>query len=380
MDPPNLTNAAHTAPAGAPTSAPTANIQVGGVGVPGAQVELLDSNIQPQNHHLDQHPVEYAKHHHQQQQYQQQYQPQGQFFSQPATTAIPPQEAIPQQFQQSYQQSFFTQPEVPKTDTEGHPLQSMPSVFTTSTNSTGTGDPGLHVGGVGILGAQAELLPATLDTIGYASASRPPVGPFDPPTQASVPPMIQIQREDSMRGHPTPPPTGQYNPGQTVAYDPQTPHHDGGNINMASSSTNTTTTTTNTTDAPHKIHIASAEAVAAANAADAQTRGRRRSSLAVLAGKLRSMSRSRSRGDSRSPSTSRRLSRTLSNEEDEEPAGPYADVKQAQQAYITKLRAEQERDHITTNADGLPIPPQQQQRRRSSVARVLGLDKPLLSR
>ncbi|KAF9216302.1 hypothetical protein BGZ59_010265 [Podila verticillata] len=351
MYPHNLTNGESIAPAGASKSAPT------GVGVLGAQAALLDSNIQPQNHHLDQHPVEYAKHYQQQ---QQQHKPQGQFFS---------------------------QPKIPKTDIEGQPLQPMPSVFPTNTNSTGTGDPGLHVGGVGVSGAQVERLPATLDTIEHA---RPPVRSCDPPTEASAPPMIQIQREDSMRGYSTLPPTGQYNPRQTVPYDPQIPYLNGGNINMASSSTTTTTTT----NAPPKIHTASAEVITAADAAndddddddddDAQTRGRRRSSLAILADKFLSASRSHSREASRSSSISGRLSRTLSwtlsDEEENEPTGPYANVKKAQDEYITKLRAEQERNHITTNADGLPIPPQQQHRRRSSVAHVLGFDKPLLSR
>ncbi|KAG0096329.1 hypothetical protein BGZ93_004712 [Podila epicladia] len=378
MNPHNLNKGAPVAPPGAPTirstttttSAPAANIQVGGMGVPGAQIEHAQHQ-QPQHQHQHQ-----------------QYPPQGQLFSQSATSSIlPHHETDPLQFQQSHQQSFFNQPDIPETINEGQKFQGAPNTFPANTNSTGTGDPRLHVGGVGVPGAQVELLPAKLDTIEHVSASRPPVGPFDLPAQPftvdtqvdSVPPRIQIQREDSMRGHPTAPPVGQYIPGQTVAYDTQIPLHDGGSVNKASF---TPVATTNPTT-PAKVHIASAEAVAAANAAnaaDADTRGRRRSSLAILAEKFSPLSRSRSRGEERSPSLSRRLSRTLSRTlDEEEPTGPYADVKLAQQEYIAKLRAEQERNHITTNVDGLPIP-QPQQRRRSSLVHVLGLDKPLLSR
>ncbi|KAG0352758.1 hypothetical protein BG005_007835 [Podila minutissima] len=376
MDPHNLNNGVPVAPPGAPithsttttTSAPAANVHVGGMGVPGAQVEHAQHQ---QPHHQHQHP------------------PQGQLFSQPVTSSIHPhQETVPLQFQQSHQQSFFTQPDIPEITNEGQKFQGAPSTF--PVNTTGTGGPGLHVGGMRVPGAQVELLPTKLDTVEHASTSRPPVGPFDLPAEpstmdahdASVPPRIQIQREDSMRGHPTPPPAGQYIPGQTVAYDAQIPHHDGGAVNTASF---TAVTTTNQTT-PAKVHIASAEVVAAANvanaanAADAESRGRRRSSLAILADKFRPSSRSRSQGEERSPSLTRRLSRTLSRTSDDEgPTGPYADVKQAQQEYIAKLRAEQEKHHITTNVDGLPIPPPQQ-RRRSSLVHVLGLDKPLLSR
>ncbi|KAF9329267.1 hypothetical protein BG006_007635 [Podila minutissima] len=345
MDPRNLNKGVPVAPPGAPTthstttttSAPAANFQVGGMGVPSAQVE-------------------HAQHQQPQHQYQnQQHPPQSQLFSQPAASSIHPhQETVPLQFQQSHQQSFFTQPDIPVTTNEGQKFQGAPSTFPVNTNITGTGDPGLHFGGMGVPGAQVELLPAK----------------------------IQIQREDSMRGHPTPPPTGQYIPGQTVAYDAQISHHDGGAVNTASfTAVNTSNQTT-----PAKVHIASAEVIAAAtaantaNAADAEARGRRRSSLAILADKFRPSSRSRSQGEERSPSLTRRLSRTLSRTADDEgPTGPYADVKQAQQEYIAKLRAEQEKHHITTNVDGLPIPPPQQ-RRRSSLVHVLGLDKPLLSR
>ncbi|KAF9141536.1 hypothetical protein BGX30_004605 [Mortierella sp. GBA39] len=212
--------------------------------------------------------------------------------------------------------------------------------------------------------------PGELDTIQQASASRPLVGSFDPPadatiTEPAVPPTIFLQREASMR------------------HDQQTP-----------AQTTTTTTTSSSTEAtpPHKIHVASSGAVAAAaaaQAADASFRGRRRSSLAILADKIRS-STSRSRSStsrSRSSSLSRRLSRTISRhsfdgeEEEESVGGPYRDVKIAQQEHLAKLRAEQEKNGITHNVDGLPIPPApERQRRRSSVSHILGLDKPLLSR
>ncbi|KAF9351690.1 hypothetical protein BGX26_010352 [Mortierella sp. AD094] len=60
--------------------------------------------------------------------------------------------------------------------------------------------------------------------------------------------------------------------------------------------------------------------------------------------------------------------------------GDYADVVRAQALFMEKLRGEQARNNITHNIDGLPIPPpQERERRRSSVVRALGLDKPLLA-
>ncbi|KAF9541684.1 hypothetical protein EC957_002761 [Mortierella hygrophila] len=399
---------------------PNANYNVGGVGVPGAQVELME-NIQSQVHQLLQQQ--------QLQSDQKQSAPVQQQYSQQAHTRDP------LQFDHQYQQSFFTQP------TDNGAIQTnsamvdaemaAPAIVPANTNVVGDGSPGLSVGGVGVPGARVETLdlirpqafyqqqqqqdqtiqqqqhvagnagapaqqpfistasaisattkPGELDTVQQVSGSRPPVGPFDPSAEATttepaVLPAIFLQREASMR------------------HDQQTP-----------AQTTTTTTTSSSTEAtpPHKIHVASSGAVAAAaaaHAADESSRGRRRSSLAVLADKIRS-STSRSRSSSlsrrlsrtssstsrsRSSSLSHRLSRTISRhsfgeeEEEESVGGPYKDVKIAQQEHLAKLRAEQEKNGITHNVDGLPIPPApERQRRRSSVTRILGLDKPLLSR
>ncbi|KAK3826231.1 MAG: hypothetical protein JOS17DRAFT_750920 [Linnemannia elongata] len=449
-----------------PNTNPNANYNVGGVGVPGAQVELME-NMQPQPHQLlQQQQLQHDYSQQVQQQQQQQSAPVQQLNSQQAPTRDP------RQFDQQYQQSFYSQPTAngaiqpssAKIDAE----MAAPAVVPVNTNMVGDGSPGFsvgdvdvpgarvetvdsmqpqafyqqqqpiqrqqeqyiqqelvagnagaptqqsffsqhgdsiptqqqyaqeaapahhgiadatnfHVGGFGVPGAQVEYLPAIseqqsaitsntgtttkpgeLDTVQHASASRPPVGPFDPPAEATTtelaaPPTIFLQREASMR------------------HDQQTP----------AQTTTATTTTSSTTDAtpPHKIHNASSSAVAAAaaaQAADASSRGRRRSSLAVLADKIRS-----STSRSRSPSLSRRLSRTISRHsledgEDDSAGGPYKDVKVAQQERLAKLRAEQEKNGVTHNIDGLPIPPApERQRRRSSVGHILGLDKPLLSR
>ncbi|KAG0372480.1 hypothetical protein BGX24_000195 [Mortierella sp. AD032] len=312
---------------------------VGGVGVPGARVELMDS-MQPQSH----------------------YQQQQERHVQQQSTAAPVQA----------QQSFFSQPG----DSSSTHQQYNGQENTAPAHYTGVDATNFHAGGLGAPGAHVEYLPTIaeqqrqttttsantttgtgtqpgeLDTVQHASASRPPVGPFDPPAQSdasTAPPTIFLQREASSITTP-----------QVVA-------------------------------APQKIHVASSGAVAAAaaaQAADASSRGRRRSSLAVLADKIRSStSRSHSRSHSRSSSISRRLSRTISRhsfdgeEEDTTAGGPYRDVKIAQQEHLAKLRAEQEKNGITHNVDGLPIPPApERQRRRSSVSHILGLDKPLLSR
>ncbi|KAF9429499.1 hypothetical protein BGZ94_000096 [Podila epigama] len=323
------------------------------------------------------------------------------------------QQQVPQQFQQTYQQSFFSQPALDpqqQVQLEQQYQQNLNTV-PANTNSNGNGQLGFYVGGVGVPGAQVELLPESgqLDSVEHASASRAPVGPFDPPagstpmmpsttTTTTTTPMIQLQRENSTTGQiQTTPVEGQRSQGQTVTYAPDT--NLGNNNSTAAPTTYSSTTTTSYTTAATGasepiVHIASEGAVAAAaaaNAADEQNRGRRRSSIAVLADKFRSsISRSRSRGgdnDERSPSLTRRLSRTLSRNsldggnDERRASGPYADVKIAQQEYMAKIRAEQERNNITTNADGLPIPPPaERQRRRSSVSHVLGLDKPLLSR
>ncbi|KAF9953230.1 hypothetical protein BGZ70_000317 [Mortierella alpina] len=349
------------------------------------------------------------------------------------------QQPVPQQFQPQYQQSFFTQPDISEQQGQGHPHpgqsydhRAVPS----NTNAVGDGTPGYHVGGVGVPGARVELMPqepqqqqgflgsemrpvspqpvpgsdallgGQLDSVQHAYASRPHVGPFDPvsssqqpsqhpfssadtsgvnsftasqippmgdttstqPTAPQVPPpSILLQRETSAQGNDLP-----------RSYQGMTSTSSSGNNNNMSP-----TTSSASPEAPNnKVHIASEGAIAAAQANQAATaRGRRRSSLAVFVDKIKSASRSRSR----STSLSRRLSRTLSrhslDEEEEEVGGPYKDVKLAQQEYLAKLRADQERMGITHNADGLPIPqPQDRQRRRSSVSHILGLDKPLLSR
>ncbi|KAF9150015.1 hypothetical protein BG015_008168 [Linnemannia schmuckeri] len=324
---------------------------VGGVGVPGARVETLDS-MQPKTHYQQQPPQQPIQQH--QEQYIQQQHVAG---DAPA------------------QQSFFSQP-VGSTTAHQQYAQDAAPVHHSTKDATN-----FYVGGLGAPGGQVEYLPSIeeqqstmtstagtttkpgeLDTVQHTSASRPPVGPFDPPAEATTteppaPPSIFLQREASIR------------------HDQETPAH-----------TTTASTTLPSTEATpqHKIHIASSSAVAAAaaaQAADAATRGRRRSSLAVLADKIRS-----STSRSRSSSLSRRLSRTISRHssedgEDDSAGGPYRDVKIAQQEHLAKLRAEQEKNGITHNIDGLPIPPApERQRRRSSVSHILGLDKPLLSR
>ncbi|KAF9934747.1 hypothetical protein BGZ65_003619 [Modicella reniformis] len=60
-------------------------------------------------------------------------------------------------------------------------------------------------------------------------------------------------------------------------------------------------------------------------------------------------------------------------------SGAYADVARAQAIYMEKLREEQEKKNIKTNADGLPIPPPMGSR-RSSMTHVLGMHKALLAR
>ncbi|KAG0053701.1 hypothetical protein BGZ83_000585 [Gryganskiella cystojenkinii] len=113
---------------------------------------------------------------------------------------------------------------------------------------------------------------------------------------------------------------------------------------------------------------------------------RRRSSLAAFAERLRSKSRSLSRGRSNvsgggasgrnSLDEGSRRSSTSSD------GDPYSDVVKAQALFMEKLRTEQEKSGITTNCDGLPIPPASMThgRRRSSVTQILGLDKHLLAR
>ncbi|KAF9571142.1 hypothetical protein EC968_001000 [Mortierella alpina] len=114
----------------------------------------------------------------------------------------------------------------------------------------------------------------------------------------------------------------------------------------------------------------------------------RRSSLAAFADRFRSRSRSQSRGRSSmdSGSNSNRSSMDgdkfkYSRRRSSELTGEYADVIRAQALFMDKLREEQAKNHITHNADGLPIPPPiERERRRSSLTKILGMDKPLLAR
>ncbi|KAF9284184.1 hypothetical protein BGZ68_004841 [Mortierella alpina] len=60
--------------------------------------------------------------------------------------------------------------------------------------------------------------------------------------------------------------------------------------------------------------------------------------------------------------------------------GPYADVSRAQAQHMERIREAERNLHRTHNADGLPLPQENGQRRRSSLAHILRLDKPLLAR
>ncbi|KAF9959802.1 hypothetical protein BGZ72_008720 [Mortierella alpina] len=107
--------------------------------------------------------------------------------------------------------------------------------------------------------------------------------------------------------------------------------------------------------------------------------GRRRSIIDAI-------SRSSSRGPSRESSRDRS---SLAAEDKEykysrrkstEISGPYAAALQSQLEYMENLREEQAKNHVTHNADGIPIPgPVKSGSRRSSVTHVLGLDKSPLS-
>ncbi|KAF9415972.1 hypothetical protein BGZ94_010350 [Podila epigama] len=113
---------------------------------------------------------------------------------------------------------------------------------------------------------------------------------------------------------------------------------------------------------------------------DANTR-QRRSSLAVFADRLRSSSRSRSR----SPSHHRKsLDSTTSRDSLDSTGSAYEDVVKAQELYMKNLRTRQHALNITHNVDGLPLPPfpgtEERQKRRSSLVKILGMDKPLLAR
>ncbi|KAG0207850.1 hypothetical protein BGX33_006601 [Mortierella sp. NVP41] len=325
---------------------------VGGVGVPGAQVELIDS-MRPQSYQQQQ-PLheQLIQQQHVQQQHVQQRHVQQQYVQQLQNPIAPADAPV--------QQSFFTQPG--DLSSIQHQQQYTPHDIQVQDATN------FHVGGIGAQGAQQQQTkPLELDSVQHASASREPVGPFDP-AEPPVPPTIFLQREASMRHDQETPATATI----TTTNSTSTP------IGVASAFTGGAPQV-----APHKVHVASSGAVAAAaaaQAADASTLGRRRSSGAVLADKIRS-----STSRSRSPSLSRRLSRTIPRhsfeDEDDNAGGPYKDVRIAQQEHLVKLRSQQERDGITHNVDGLPIPPPpERQRRRSSASHILGLDKPLLSR
>ncbi|KAF9351691.1 hypothetical protein BGX26_010353 [Mortierella sp. AD094] len=133
---------------------------------------------------------------------------------------------------------------------------------------------------------------------------------------------------------------------------------------------------------------------------EAQLKKSKRNSFAAFVDKLRSPSRRTSEDgntipidrtttqnsvasarstSSRKSSKSRPLSwvRRASVEEQDENA-PYADVVRAQNEFMEKLRAEQEKNGVTHNADGIPYP-RRNSSRRSSVVQILGLDKPMLA-
>ncbi|KAF9975064.1 hypothetical protein BGZ65_008437 [Modicella reniformis] len=108
-------------------------------------------------------------------------------------------------------------------------------------------------------------------------------------------------------------------------------------------------------------------------------------SLSAFADRLRSHSRSRSRSKNRNslevPDVDEVDEFKYTRRRSSEIGGDYADVARAQALFMDKLREEQFRNHITHNVDGLPIPPPiERERRSSSLTRILGMDKPLLSR
>ncbi|KAF9910300.1 hypothetical protein EC991_006799 [Linnemannia zychae] len=63
--------------------------------------------------------------------------------------------------------------------------------------------------------------------------------------------------------------------------------------------------------------------------------------------------------------------------------GPYAHVSRSQAEYMDRVREAERNLNLTHNKDGLPLPKDnamQTGRRRSSLAHILGFDKPLLAR
>jgi len=63
---------------------------------------------------------------------------------------------------------------------------------------------------------------------------------------------------------------------------------------------------------------------------------------------------------------------------------PYADVSRSQAEYMDHIREAERNLNLTQNKDGLPLPKDNMMqaggRRRSSLAKILGFDKPLLAR
>ncbi|KAF9337800.1 hypothetical protein BG006_002520 [Podila minutissima] len=146
------------------------------------------------------------------------------------------------------------------------------------------------------------------------------------------------------------------------------------------------------------LNEAIAEDTAATFDADTRKKAGVRNSLVAFAERLRSRSRSRSqsrhrngspddldlertetKASTRSNWSSRSNSRRNSGEEPR-----YGDVVKAQHEFMEKLRAEQARNGVTHNVDGLPLTPLKDPKspprsRRSSVSEALGLHKPMLS-
>lgn len=63
---------------------------------------------------------------------------------------------------------------------------------------------------------------------------------------------------------------------------------------------------------------------------------------------------------------------------------PYAHVSRSQAEYMDRIREAEKNLKLTHNKDGLPLPKDNMMqaggRRRSSLAKILGFDKPLLAR
>ncbi|KAK3848154.1 MAG: hypothetical protein J3R72DRAFT_91872 [Linnemannia gamsii] len=64
----------------------------------------------------------------------------------------------------------------------------------------------------------------------------------------------------------------------------------------------------------------------------------------------------------------------------DEHKGPYAHVSRCQAEHMDRIREAEKNLNLTHNKDGLPLPKDSGGRRRSSLAHILGLDKPLLAR